>query len=318
MAKLETKLEIIAGNNPAYNCIMTDNYSEVVASKEIVNNSNTFKSIASFGIASSIGSRLDVRGNATITSQPYEYLYSTNGGIRVLGVESAIDIISDAAGGHASSLLLRGDNEGYAFINNITDSRLELKSFTASDDAFYVHGAGEDVSSLQTIAEFNSSGDATFSGVISADGGIDFSGIQTNAAGMTSETLDSYEEGTWTPVLSRWSGGAISATYTTQTGTYTRIGRQVFIRCTVQISAVASQGTSDNYISGLPFTFTATDNAAACIHWNDAFTTTVVDKVLIQNNLSGIIMFAPEGNNQGAVAVDWKAGHVRVTGTYVC
>ena len=43
MAKLETKLEIIAGNNPAYNCIMTDNYSEVVTSKQIVDNSNTFK-----------------------------------------------------------------------------------------------------------------------------------------------------------------------------------------------------------------------------------------------------------------------------------
>ena len=54
MAKLETKLQIIAGNNPAYNCIMTDQYSEVVTSKQIVDNSNTFKSIASFGLASSI------------------------------------------------------------------------------------------------------------------------------------------------------------------------------------------------------------------------------------------------------------------------
>ena len=54
MAKLETKLEIIAGNDPDYNCTMIDNYSEVVTTKQIVNNSNTFKSIATFGLAASI------------------------------------------------------------------------------------------------------------------------------------------------------------------------------------------------------------------------------------------------------------------------
>ena len=54
MAKLETKLEIIASNDPDYNCTMTDNYSEVVTTKQIVDNSNTFKSIASFGLAASI------------------------------------------------------------------------------------------------------------------------------------------------------------------------------------------------------------------------------------------------------------------------
>ena len=53
-------------------------------------------------------------------------------------------------------------------------------------------------------------------------GGIDFSGIQTNAPGMTSETLDSYEEGTWTPTLS-WGG--TSATLSSDTyGYYTKIG----------------------------------------------------------------------------------------------
>ena len=54
MAKLETKLEIIAGNDPDYTCTMTDSYSEVVTTKQIVDNSNTFKSIASFGLAASI------------------------------------------------------------------------------------------------------------------------------------------------------------------------------------------------------------------------------------------------------------------------
>jgi len=63
---------------------------------------------------------------------------------------------------------LRGDNEGYASINNVTNSCFELKSFTASADAFYVHGSGVNVSSIQTIASFTPTGAATFAGQVTA------------------------------------------------------------------------------------------------------------------------------------------------------
>ncbi len=63
-------------------------------------------------------------------------------------------------------------------------------------------------------------------------------------------TLNYYGEGTWTPSL----GG--TATYTTQTGLYTRIGR--LIDCTVDLN-VNSIGTgSTTTISGLPFTVNGT------------------------------------------------------------
>jgi hypothetical protein len=52
--------------------------------------------------------------------------------------------------------------------------------------------------------------------------GIDFS-ANTGAAGMTSELLNDYEEGTWTPNVA--FVGATSSE-----GTYTKIGRQVTIR----------------------------------------------------------------------------------------
>ena len=74
-----------------------------------------------------------------------------------------------------------------------------------------------------------------------AAGGLTFNG-DTAAA----NALDDYEEGTWTPSIS-------GRTLTSFEGTYTKIGRQVFIRLLIQ-NMNASLSGSDLQISGLPFT----------------------------------------------------------------
>ena len=91
--------------------------------------------------------------------------------------------------------------------------------------------------------------------------GIDFSQIQTNAAGMTSETLDSYEEGTFTP---SFAGATTSGTYgyNTRTGHYTRIGDMVNV--TVKMTNISGNaGAGDINIRGLPFT-SADNSSFAC------------------------------------------------------
>ena len=77
----------------------------------------------------------------------------------------------------------------------------------------------------------------------------------TQNASADANTLDDYEEWTWTPNV----GG--SATYTTQTGTYTKIGRLVFIRCILTINSIGTGSTGT--ISGLPFTAASGDVALA-------------------------------------------------------
>ena len=62
-------------------------------------------------------------------------------------------------------------------------------------------------------------------------------------------TLDDYEEGTWTPSL----GG--TATYSVQAGFYTKIGNFVFVRGRLELTAIGTGSTTQ--ISGLPFTATA-------------------------------------------------------------
>jgi hypothetical protein len=68
-------------------------------------------------------------------------------------------------------------------------------------------------------------------------------------------TLDDYEEGTWTPALTIGTG-SVSA-YTTQRGTYTKVGRQVTAQCFIEVNTVTGGPTGTLKISGLPFTSSA-------------------------------------------------------------
>lgn len=99
--------------------------------------------------------------------------------------------------------------------------------------------------------------------------GIDFS-ANPAAPGMTSELLDDYEEGTWTPVI---FGGttAGTGTYNSQQGVYTKIGNLVTICCWIDWSAHTGTGTFN--VSGLPFTAasSATINLQAGSTYASAF-----------------------------------------------
>ena len=68
----------------------------------------------------------------------------------------------------------------------------------------------------------------------------------TQVASSDANTLDDYEEGTWTPVI----GG--TATYTTQTGIYTKIGNTVVLWGELTINVIGTGSTTR--ISGIPFT----------------------------------------------------------------
>ena len=71
-----------------------------------------------------------------------------------------------------------------------------------------------------------------------------------DASGATSNLFDDYEEGTWTPVYQQ---GTSSATYSTQSGRYTKIGNRVFFTFQLDGNSVTGN-TSHLYIGGLPFT----------------------------------------------------------------
>jgi len=104
---------------------------------------------------------------------------------------------------------------------------------------------------------------ATFSGIVAANGGgIQFPATQVTSAGAN--TLDDYEEGTWTPAFVNIGTG----TYTTQFGRYTKVGRLVTIECYL---VLATLGTASGaaIVSGLPFTCSITSTTSQM--WTNNF-----------------------------------------------
>jgi hypothetical protein len=98
-------------------------------------------------------------------------------------------------------------------------------------------------------------GDATLSTgnlVIGTSGkGIDFS-ITSHPAGMTSELLADYEEGTWTP--SQGAALVVVGSFSS-TGRYTKIGRQVTVTFTYSGTTSVAIAAGGNVLSNnLPFT----------------------------------------------------------------
>lgn len=78
--------------------------------------------------------------------------------------------------------------------------------------------------------------------------GVDFS-ANPSSPGSTSELLDYYEEGTWTPAL---AFGAGSTTYLNQNGTFTRIGNQVTLNFWIRLDTPSGASGAAS-ITGLPF-----------------------------------------------------------------
>jgi hypothetical protein len=73
----------------------------------------------------------------------------------------------------------------------------------------------------------------------------------TAVLSANANTLDDYEEGTWTPVLGS-DAGESGQTYTEQNGFYQKIGSRVYFQFRVQLSAKGSVNLEAS-LKGLPF-----------------------------------------------------------------
>jgi hypothetical protein len=106
--------------------------------------------------------------------------------------------------------------------------------------------------------------------IIGTDGkGIDFSA--TPGTG-TSELLDDYEEGTWTPSVTAFGGGSSVPTFTgfAASGAYTKIGRQVTITGRISWTTCVG-GAGFISISSLPFTTATEDGFLGVMKYNSTY-----------------------------------------------
>jgi len=78
-------------------------------------------------------------------------------------------------------------------------------------------------------------------------------GILFNGDTADANSLDDYEEGTWTPV---YAGGSSAGSYSpgTTAGFYTKVGRKVYVTASLLNIVTNSAGSGELRITGLPFT----------------------------------------------------------------
>ena len=129
---------------------------------------------------------------------------------------------------------IEGDTDANLLYTDATNSRVGIGTISPAEK-------------LDVVGNIKLSGNV----VVASSQGIDFS-ADPHAAGMTSELLDDYEEGTFTPVLSSSGIAPTITSYTNQLGFYTKIGNRVFVTINIR-ATMASAGTGTPIITGLPY-----------------------------------------------------------------
>lgn len=128
--------------------------------------------------------------------------------------------------------------------------------------------------------------------------GIDFS-ADPSAPGMTSELLDDYEEGTFTPTIIGLTTAGVG-TYTTQVGRYTKIGNRVYFA--IYLNWSAHTGTGNMYASGLPFTVNDSSFPAVSLYQNAISLTANYTMQGYVNNSTTQVLLA-QVNSSGSVSL---------------
>jgi hypothetical protein len=191
---------------------------------------------------------------------------STNGGYKLdvngtARVSGATSINGTAISGTVLTLQESASLSGALGMSNRNSTqtyRFAVDSAAVDDKDFCIIN-----SDAATIPfKIATTGAATFSSSVSVGTGLSLSGATAPASGIqfpatqvasaSANNLDDYEEGTFTMGIA-FGGASVGVTYLANTGTYTKIGRQVTVNGFVYLSSKGSS-TGTARVTGLPFT----------------------------------------------------------------
>jgi hypothetical protein len=243
--------------------------------------------------------RIDSSGNlcvgATSTTGDYRTLIQ-KAGSELLGLNASSGTLSRIAFGNATASF--GSTQ---IIANASD----LAFITGSAERARIDSSGNVLVGI-TSARSNA-------GDVQVSKGISFPASQS--AQSDANTLDDYEEGTFTPTV---SAAAVTYAANGQIGKYTKIGNVVYIHIYVEIATITTNA-NNNLINGLPFTSTAGIYPKLATMWNGfdfggtvgvcqvTTNSTVISAGGCTNNAAFVDSFAT-----GFTAGDW----ISVTGHY--
>ena len=138
---------------------------------------------------------------------------------------------------------------------------------TATTRTLTVPDASGTLSLLGSAETF--SGVKTFSAIpVLSAGGIKFPATQI--ASTDPNTLDDYEENSWTPLLT-FAGGSTGQSMSVRSGSYVKIGKVVHLFFSLTL-AVKGSSTGDLWLEGFPFTVAANNVGSGVLKSADNFT----------------------------------------------
>lgn len=146
-----------------------------------------------------------------------------------------------------------------------------------------------------------------------------FAGVRFGSAGLS--VLSTYEEGTWTPVVSS-TGATFSVNATETVGRYIRIGKQVTVEFAVQLSG-ATTGTTTNQvnIAGMPYAsqLLGTGQNHRPVLLGDGFITTATSGLvanLIASTTFNVSVASTTGGMAALTAATFSGSGARITGAF--
>ena len=150
-------------------------------------------------------------------------------------------------------------------------------------------------------------GTFTSTGLITASAGVAIGG--TGSA----NTLDDYEEGTWTPVITPESQSA--ASITTQENTYIKIGRLVVIQFKVTITSISGTSSSRAIeLTGMPFNASSTNTGGTSIMYT-GLTGSMTGQLITQTTAANLIRIVNVNGTSAFNASDHLQANSTLRGT---
>jgi hypothetical protein len=281
---------------------VTDNGPLTGSLKKLTDGLGNDSSLSLSTAAASLSGTLAVTGNATLTSNGVSVRLGSataNAGANILiaGASSnknwSIGVQQNISGGleftptatnggltlgtTPAMVVLDNGNVGIGTSNPV-DGKLCVTGATAAGNSI--------VQTYLTVAAASTrvTADGRYAiGLDGADGStervsVTVNGLTFNGDTAAANALDDYEEGTWTMGVS-FGGASTGVTFANNTGTYTKIGRQVTVTGYANLTSKGSS-TGAAAITGLPFTIanTLTAYPSLSVH---------LDKVTFANQYSG-------------------------------
>ena len=137
---------------------------------------------------------------------------------------------------------------------------------------------------------------------------------------MSSELLDDYEEGSFTPAYSTQSA-SITASYVSQDGKYTKIGRFVHFQIYLRLSS-KSGGSGHLRIDNLPFASSSASGAAyggGVVAYTNNWDNDTIDRIMVGSGSDQVQLFVgtSSGTNVNAGAGNLNNDtQLRIFGSY--